>query len=406
MKPHLPLLLVLAAVLSACGPAPASGPAPEPAKPQQAAPAPAAEPAKPAAQLATPPKPVDMAGYRATDQAKKVQALALYNGPDRTQKLLEGVKAGNESKVTMYTSLTASQIEIVKPAFEKYMQDQHGLKIELSIWRGNGENVTQKVTTEAQANRHEVDLIESDSVELEKVGRGGVSIPFWSPAFSNLPEGARSSKWLWHGARINYFVMAYNTKLVKPEEVPKTWNDLLKPNLKGRISVEAGDVDWFSALVNGPLGGREKGLAFFQQLKQEQGLQNRKGHTLLTELVSAGEVPMALTVYSHEAERQRKGGAPIEWFTVDPVPGRPNGIALAANSKNPHLALMYIDWYLGKPGQDTLQKSGSVPIDPNVVTDPPRLTKGFQPLYINPEWLVDNLNEWHKLWDQTVIKGQ
>ena len=62
----------------------------------------------------------------------------------------------------------------------------------------------------------------------------------------------------------------------------------------------------------------------------------RKGHTLLTQLVVSGEVPLALTVYNYKAEQLKKQGAPIDWFVIGNAIARPNGIGVARKAPHPH----------------------------------------------------------------------
>ena len=94
----------------------------------------------------------------------------------------------------------------------------------------------------------------------------------------------------WVGTRLNVFVQAWNTKLVKKEELPKTWEDLLNPRWKGRLGIEAEDQDWLAG-VCGELG-EAKGVKLFKDIVAANGMSVRKGHTLLTQLVVSGEIPL------------------------------------------------------------------------------------------------------------------
>src|SRR5678816_1501692 len=81
--------------------------------------------------------------------------------------------------------------------------------------------------------------------------------------------------------RLNFFTIAYNTKLVKPNEVPNSYEDLLNPRWVGRLGIEASDTDWFGSIVKHM--GEAKGLDFFRKLAQMKP-QIRTGHTLMAEL--------------------------------------------------------------------------------------------------------------------------
>src|SRR5258708_1286467 len=141
--------------------------------------------------------------------------------------------------------------------------------------------------------------------------------------------------------RFNFFTIASNTNLVKANEVPDTYEDLLHPRFAGRVGIEASDVDWFGAMVKAM--GEEKGLAFFRKLAAAKP-EIRSGHTLMAALVASGEIPLAATLYNHNAERLVVKGAPIRWKALKPTFGRPNAIGVARRAPHPYAALLFSDF--------------------------------------------------------------
>jgi iron(III) transport system substrate-binding protein len=131
---------------------------------------------------------------------------------------------------------------------------------------------------------------------------------------------------------------------VKKADLPKTFQDLLDPKWKGKIAIEADDSDWFAGLLQ--VMGPEQGEKLFRAIAETNGFSVRKGHTLLTNLVSAGEAPLALTVFNYTAEQLKKKGAPIDWFVIEPLISMPNSIAVAANAQRPHAAVLFFDYML------------------------------------------------------------
>jgi hypothetical protein len=129
----------------------------------------------------------------------------------------------------------------------------------------------------------------------------------------------------WIATRLNIFTQAYNTNLVKKEELPKTYHDLLDPKWKGKLGIEAEDLDWFAVVIRQL--GEEKGLKLFRDIVASNGLSVRKGHTLLTNLVASGEVPFALTVYGYKAEQLKNKGAPIDWLPFHRHCGQQGAVA-------------------------------------------------------------------------------
>src|SRR6185295_13703726 len=90
-------------------------------------------------------------------------AVFRYRGADREARLIE--KAKQEGLLVLYTSLAPTESMPLAGAFEK----KYGVKVEL--WRALSERVVQRAVTEAQGRRHAVDVIETNSPEMEMLAR-------------------------------------------------------------------------------------------------------------------------------------------------------------------------------------------------------------------------------------------
>jgi iron(III) transport system substrate-binding protein len=318
-------------------------------------------------------------------------ALYLYQGADRDQKVLEGAK--KEGKVVVYTSLNTKDSVPISEAFEK----KTGVKVEL--WRSSSEKVLQRAVTEARAGRYSVDAFELNGPELEAMWREQLLDRFYSPQAKNMPPQAFAKNGAYVADRFNFFTIGYNTNLVKPDEVPKSYEDLLDPKWVGRIGIEASDTDWFGSLVHAM--GEEKGMAFFRKLAAMKP-QVRTGHTLMAELIASGEIPLALDIYNHNAERLKAKGAPIDWKPLPPTFGRPNGVAVAKHAEHPHAALLFVDFMLSLDGQKLLKKRKRVPASNKVESK----LNDFPYEMIDPVVVIDEADKWGKRWSELFLKGQ
>ncbi|MGC2517956.1 MAG: extracellular solute-binding protein [Burkholderiales bacterium] len=315
-----------------------------------------------------------------------------YQGADREQRLLEGAR--KEGSIALYTSLNLKDSVPITEAFEKKYP---GVKV--SLWRASSEKVVQRALTEARAGRFTPDVLETNGPEMEIFYREKLLETFYSPAFKDLPAEAFPGHRHWVADRFNFFVIGYNTNLVKPEEVPNSYQDLLQPRWAGKVGLEAGDVDWFGAVVKGM--GEKEGLAFFRKLAESRP-QIRTGHTLIAELVAAGEIPLAISVYNHNIERLAQRGAPVRWKPFAPTFGRPNGIGLAKNAPHPHAGLLFVDFMLSREGQELIKERNRVPSS-NAVDSP--LNK-FKYRMIDPAIVLDESEKWERLWSTLFLKGQ
>jgi iron(III) transport system substrate-binding protein len=320
-------------------------------------------------------------------------ALALaqvqYEGADREQFLAQGAK--KEGEVMLYTSLVPEDLTALAAAFDK----KYGVK--LKTWRANSEKVLQRAVTEARAGRNDADLVETNGPQLESLYREKGLQPLRSPHLKDLMPQARTAHGHWVGTRINMFVQSYNTNLVKKEELPKSYAELAHPRWKGRLGIEAEDEDWFAMIVKEL--GEEAGLRTFREIARVNGLSVRKGHTLLAGLVASGEIPFALTTYSHGAEKMKQKGAPVEWFAIAPAIGRANGIGVTRKPPHPHAAALFVDFLLSPEGQAILQKGGYVPANLRVEDRAQKLPLRF----VDPAVILDEHDKWKKLWAEIVL---
>ena len=320
---------------------------------------------------------------------KSVVALATYEGPDREQRLLQGARA--EGTLTVYTSLTVEDITELAAEFEK----KYGVKVK--FWRASSEKVVQRIVTEGRAGRSDFDVVETNGPELESLHREQMLQKATSPYLADLIPQAILPHREWVGTRLNMFVQIYNTKLVKKEDFPKSYQDLLDPKWKERLGIEAEDIDWFSTVVKGL--GEEKGLKLFRDIVRTNGLSVRKGHTLLAGLVASGEVPFALTVYNHNADKLKKKGAPVEWDVIQPAVIRANGMGLSRKPAHPHAAVLFYDFMLSD-GQAILAKNEYL----SASRKSNSLLDKLQLKFVDSATVLDENAKWEKLYLEIITR--
>ncbi len=311
--------------------------------------------------------------------------LSALKGPERVQRLVEGAK--KEGLVSIYTSMPVDDITALTSAFEQ----KYGVKSK--VWRSGSEKILQRGLLEAKASRYEVDVFETNGPEMEVLSREKILQQSNAPGLADLIPQAIPPHREWIATRLNIFTCAYNTKLVRKEDLPKTYADLLDPKWKGKLAVEAEDSDWLAETVLKM--GEEKGIALFKEIAKRNGVSVRKGHTLLANLVASGEVPLGLTLYNYKIEQMKNSGAPVEWFSLDPTVARPNGNGVARNAPHPHAALLFQDFEL-TDGQAILGKRDFIPTSTKV---PSNLNK--MPLtFANPKTTLDDGQKWNKIYDE------
>ena len=239
-----------------------------------------------------------------------------------------------------------------------------------------------------------MDVAETNGPELEAMSREKIVQAVKSPHLADLIAPALRPHGEWVGTRLNVFVQAYNTSLVKKEELPKTWEDLANPKWKGKLGIEQEDSDWLAGQFTEL--GEARAQKVFKDIVTTNGVSVRKGHTLLTQLVVSGEIPLALTVYNYKAEQLKQKGAPIDWFHIGPAIARPNGIAVAKMAPHPHAAVLFFDFELSPEGQKILAGRDFVPTNKKVDTPLNKVPMKF----VDARVALDEFQKWEKLYEQ------
>ena len=316
------------------------------------------------------------------------ESLYRYNGPDREARLLQQAK--KEGTLVLYTSLAPTESKPLAEAFEK----KYGIKVEL--WRALSDKVLQRVITEGQAKRNSVDVVETNGPEMEAIAQEKLLAEVNSPYLADLPQGAIPSHRTWYADRLNFFVVGYNTNLVKREEIPATYEGFLDPKWKGRIGLEATDSEWMAALVR--TMGEAKGMDFMRKLAAMKP-DMRKGHVLFAQLISSGEIPVGLTMYQANIESLKHKGGPIDFVPVQPVVARPQGIGVAKSAPHPAAALLFLDFVLSPEGQKLYESMGRVPASTKIKS---RLND-FPFVMTDPGTILRESQKWDDLWNQLFL---
>jgi iron(III) transport system substrate-binding protein len=318
--------------------------------------------------------------------------IYLYQGADREARLAE--RARKEGPVVFYSTMTVQDGKVLTAAFER----KHGVKV--SHWRGSAEKIVQRALAESRAGRNEVDVIETSAHRMEVLYREKLLEDFYTPAFDELSPAAFPRQHRQYVAdRFAFFVLGYNTNLVKPEEVPASYEDLLHPRWSGRLAIESTDVLWFAALTKAM--GEETGLAYFRRLAAMKPM-IRSGHILAAQLVASGEIPLLVTAYNNNIETLKRSGAPVEWKPIAPVFGQASAIGLARHSHRPHAALLFTEFVLSRDGQEVLKSVNRVPA--SLAVDSP-LNK-FPHQMIDPTLALDEGDKWDQHWSNLFLGGK
>jgi iron(III) transport system substrate-binding protein len=278
-------------------------------------------------------------------RAQSFAGLASDGGPARHERLVQAAR--KEGSLTLYTSNAAETIQLLAADFEK----RYGVRVE--VWRASSAKVLQRLTAERTAGRWDFDAVSVSSPELEALYREGLLQEVNSRLHAEMLEGTVPRHRGWAPQFINVFVQAYNTRAVKKQDLPKSWADLLDPRWKGMLGVEAKAGEWYCALLKSL--GEQQGARLFKEIGARNGWSVRSGNSLLANMVVSGELPLAVAVYSHMIDEAKQQGAPVDWFAIEPMIGRSNGVGVSRKPPHPSAALLFYEYVIGE-GQPVIVK--------------------------------------------------
>jgi len=288
----------------------------------------------------------------ASGQARKpasIAELVTYRAPDREAILYAGAKS--EGKIIWYTSLAGDSYKELVKAFEaKYP----GIKVD--SYRAAGADLVVRLQEEAKARRNIADTIETTEGSLIFLRDEKLLRPYDSPYLDNYPEDGkeRADKNLvyWALARESYIGFAYNKTLLPKDAVPRNFDGLFHPELKGKMGISIGQTS--DKIIGAMI--KSKGEEMVRKLKAQEMKLYSIDAPALVNTITAGEIVASPAIFQTHTLLAASKGAPVEWVPMDFVPTNVGSAAIAANPPHPHAALLMADFLLSPAGQQVLEK--------------------------------------------------
>jgi iron(III) transport system substrate-binding protein len=338
--------------------------------------------------------PAAIAGSASARNEEILGKAHSLSGRAREEFLVAGAR--REGEVADYTTTNQQMGQPLVGVFEKKYPF-----VGVKLARISGSKVIQRVETEARAGLHAVDVVGTGELGIVGLVDRGVMAKYVSPMREYLREGFADKEGYWTGQHAALLFSAYNKKLVKSEEAPKSWEDFLDPKWKGKLSLDTEAFEWMGFLIN--LMGEEKAFRYFDRLSK-QDIKFLRGRSLQLQLLAAGEFPITMVSNANLILELKKAGAPIEPIRISPVFLRPSLLLLAAYAPHPHAAMLYLDFLLSKEGQGLLAKSGRLPARKDIQAEDRELDQGLGFFMLDPLEQGRNYKKLAALFDQRLLK--
>ncbi len=310
-------------------------------------------------------------------------AIALPHAQAADEALIAAAK--KEGEVVWYTTLLINQLGgPLADAFEK----KYGVKV--SATRNDPGETALRLLNEHRANNMQADVFDGSFAPTALV-RAGV-LAKWQPDVArDFPPALVDPKGYWIAHRLTIITPGYNTSLVPEGTAPKDWDDLLKPEWKGRMAwgINPGTTGatGFIGLVLAALG-EEKGMDYLRKLAGQNITGLKISARAVLDQVIAGEFPLALGILNDNAVFSRNAGAPVAWIPMNPAMANLSLISVTARARHPNAGRLLADFVVSEEGQTIARDHDYIPVNPRVAPRDPDVRpdgQKFRAITMTPE---------------------
>lgn len=286
--------------------------------------------------------------------ASRSVALAASAGSDEQfNKISAGLyeKAKQEGGLVVYTVWDVEHIVKILEAFSKRFPG-----IKTNYWQGRNPEIVTRVLTEFQAGRGSVDAILSDNAP-PVIRAAGAIMPY---------ETVQKDVLVIHDPTMPVIslqiqALVYNTKKLKTEDLPKSWEDVTNPKYKGNVALDdpmrSGPLSTQLAALKGVWKDDARFARFVNGLKA-LNVPVHKSTSAMFRLVISGEYALAMPALLHDALTEKEKGTPVDLVKTVPPIVFPRYAGIYAKAPHENAAKLLAEWLISTEGQATLDSVG------------------------------------------------
>jgi iron(III) transport system substrate-binding protein len=253
--------------------------------------------------------------------------------------LAEIVKAAEKEGEVRWTSTFKD--DEVAPFIKAFNKDYPNIKIFHE--REHGAEAMERLLREIVSGAVVNDVVQIHlEYEREFIGIDALERVNWTD-LKVLPQLVSEDGRLVNMAAFPYCI-GFNTKLLKKEEAPKTWEELLDPKWKGKVVVDSRPQCFLSlAGVWGP----QKVLDYLKKLGQNSPIFTR-GQTELANMMAAGQYMLSGSSMLQALVYVAQKGGPVSWNLADPIPINTVDFAVLKKAKHSNAGKVLLAWFGSK----------------------------------------------------------
>ena len=284
------------------------------------------------------------------------------------------------STLTIYASMNEEEALPYWAIFEQAT----GIKVNFA--RMSDSNIRARIAIEHRAGQRSWDLVATTPVY--RIGND-ILAQFDPPQAKDLIPQARDPNQRWYGYSGNYNTPAYNTTKVKPEELPKTYEEFLsRKQWANRVAIDGTDNEWLKAIFE--YYGEQRATELVKGIVSTLRPILTDGHLAMARATGAGEYAISLNNYVNLSMNVKLGGGAIDVWAMDPVALMFGQVGVSALAPNPNAARLAANFMLSQEAQQFIAKFGRLPTRSDVADNPPGTVamlkkKTVIPVLLTPE---------------------
>jgi len=338
------------------------------------------------------------------------QKVAPKAAPDATAKAAQAFekvskelypKAKAEGNLIVYTVWDVEHIKAITDAFTKRYPG-----IKATYWQGRNPEIVTRVLTEFQGGQPSFDVVLSDNAPAVIRAAG---------AIQNYATVQKDVLYLYDPTMptvsLQVQTLAYNTKRMKPGDLPKSWEDVANPKYKGRVALD-------DPMRAGPLSSMLAGLK--EQWKDDRRFTNfvkglkalnvpvHKSTSEMFRLVVSGEYDICMPALLHDVMEEKEKGVPVDYVKTNPPVVFPRQSGIYIKAPNPNTAKLFGEWLISTEGQQTIDALGresSRKDFKSKTSIESAFGKNMKPIPVNDKGFLEDPKKWLDTYVKPIWEG-
>jgi ABC-type Fe3+ transport system substrate-binding protein len=336
-------------------------------------------------------------------RSESVSAAATARAAKAFEKVSQELypKAKQEGNLIIYSVWDVEHLKVITDAF---MKRYPGIKA--TYWQARNPEIVTRALTEFQGGQSSFDVVLSDNAPPVIRAAGAImSYETVQKDVLYLHDPTMPT------VSLQVQALAYNTKKLKPADLPKSWEDVANPKYKGQVALD-------DPMRAGPLSSMLAGLktlwkddarftSFLKGLKA-LNVPVHKSTSAMFRLVISGEYPICMPALLHDVIEEMHKGTPVSYVKTNPPVVFPRQAGIYIKAPNPNAAKLFAEWLISEEGQKTIDSVGretSRNDFKSKTSIESAFGKGMKPIPVTDQLFLEDPKKWLDTYVKPIWEG-